>query len=234
MDDVIVIGAGIAGLAAAHALVQAGYRVRVLEARDRIGGRIWTDDSHIDGPIERGAEFIHGDRVAIWQFVQQLGLHAEKSPLWDGRRIWYNDALHDARVLENVTDISRLDTLDTQIMAYQGPDISFADWLDASGYAGVARHLADIRYAHASATTPARGSVYAMQSEFAAQQVEGGDDYHIRNGYARIVEWFATGLDIHRQHAVTRVTHHPTAVTIEGQNGSVFQARRVVVTIPLA
>ena len=234
MDDVVVIGAGIAGLAAAHALVQAGYRVRVLEARDRIGGRIWTDDSPSDGPIERGAEFIHGDRVAIWQYVQQLGLHAEKSPLWDGRRIWHNGALHDARVLEKVTDIARLETIEAQIMAFQGPDISFADWLDASAYAGIARHIADIRYAHASATTPARGSVHAMQSEFAAQQVEGGDDYHIRNGYARIVEWFATGLDIHRQHAVTRVLHNPENVTVECQNGSVFHARRVVVTIPLA
>lgn len=40
MDDVVVIGAGIAGLAAAQSLILAGYRVRVLEARDRIGGRI--------------------------------------------------------------------------------------------------------------------------------------------------------------------------------------------------
>jgi monoamine oxidase len=234
MDDVVVIGAGIAGLAAAQSLIHAGYRVRVLEARDRIGGRIWTDDSPVDGPIERGAEFIHGDSVAVWQYVQLLGLHAEKAPLWDGRRIWHHEALHRASVLEQSTDIARLNTIDAQIIAYQGPDISFADWLAASGYTGIARHLADIRYAHASATTPERGSVHAMQSEFAAQLVEGGDDYHIRNGYARIVEWFATGLDIHRQHPVTRIEQHPDSVTVHCQNGAEFIARNVIVTIPLA
>lgn len=57
----LVIGAGIAGLTAAHNLHQAGEAVTVLEARDRIGGRVWTDRALAGIPIEFGAEFIHGD-----------------------------------------------------------------------------------------------------------------------------------------------------------------------------
>jgi monoamine oxidase len=57
----LVIGAGTAGLAAAHTLNQAGESVMVLEARDRIGGRVYTDRSFSDVPVEFGAEFIHGD-----------------------------------------------------------------------------------------------------------------------------------------------------------------------------
>ena len=59
--DVIVIGAGAAGLSAATALGQAGLAVTVLEARERIGGRIFTlRDPVCQAPVELGAEFVHG------------------------------------------------------------------------------------------------------------------------------------------------------------------------------
>ncbi len=57
----LVIGAGTAGIAAAAVLRAAGERVIVLEARDRIGGRVHTDRTFSDIPVEFGAEFIHGD-----------------------------------------------------------------------------------------------------------------------------------------------------------------------------
>ena len=65
--EVIVIGAGVSGLAAADCLTQAGVSVVVVEARDRIGGRIWSDRSH--GLVELGAEFIHGQRAATWSML---------------------------------------------------------------------------------------------------------------------------------------------------------------------
>jgi monoamine oxidase len=163
-----------------------------------------------------------------------LGLTAEKAPLWDGRRIFWNGQISSAAHLEAQTDIARLSTLDAQILAYSGPDISFADWLDTSGYEGIARHLADIRYAHASGTTPERASVYAMQSEFAAQVLQGGDDYHIRNGYTRIVEWFANGLVIEKSQPVIGVHQDDTGVRVRCADGSPYHARHAIVTIPLA
>src|SRR5262245_4497666 len=60
--QVLIVGAGAAGLEAARELTEQGRSVLVLEARDRIGGRIWThEDARIPVPIELGAEFIHGD-----------------------------------------------------------------------------------------------------------------------------------------------------------------------------
>jgi monoamine oxidase len=70
--DVLVIGAGVAGLAAAAALATGGRSVLLLEARDRIGGRIWTrHEPGIGAPIELGAEFVHG--------------HAERNVAWLAR-----------------------------------------------------------------------------------------------------------------------------------------------------
>jgi len=59
----MVIGAGIAGLSAAHDLMAAGESVTVLEARGRIGGRVFTNHDFANFPVEFGAEFIHGDEA---------------------------------------------------------------------------------------------------------------------------------------------------------------------------
>src|SRR3954452_9774889 len=79
--DTIVIGAGAAGLAAARELSGAGRHVAVLEARDRIGGRIFT--LHQPGlplPIELGAEFIHGDVSETFDIVDAAALLAYQLP----------------------------------------------------------------------------------------------------------------------------------------------------------
>jgi len=71
---VVIIGAGVAGLAAAARLGEAGFSVVIWEARDRIGGRVFTHhDSAADSPIELGAEFIHGLAPEIWEPLHEQG-----------------------------------------------------------------------------------------------------------------------------------------------------------------
>ncbi|MEV6171526.1 NAD(P)/FAD-dependent oxidoreductase [Streptomyces sp. NPDC051954] len=76
--DVIVIGAGAAGLSAARVLADAGRKVVVVEARDRIGGRLWTDRTGMSVPVECGPEFIHGANASTWDLVraERLKTHA--------------------------------------------------------------------------------------------------------------------------------------------------------------
>jgi len=74
-QEVIVVGAGVAGLAAAVRLAEAGLSVLILEARDRIGGRVYPKQvPGLDAPVELGAEFIHGKSAEVWGQLRQHGV----------------------------------------------------------------------------------------------------------------------------------------------------------------
>src|ERR1700733_11496161 len=74
--EAVVVGAGVAGLAAARTLAEAGRRVALIEARDRVGGRIHTVQAIQGGdpPVELGAEFIHGLPAELIDLVDEAGL----------------------------------------------------------------------------------------------------------------------------------------------------------------
>src|SRR5438552_16354172 len=79
--DVLVLGAGAAGLAAARDLSHAGLRVSVIEARPRVGGRILTlHDPSSTVPLELGAEFIHGVGAETLPLAQAAGLAVMEIP----------------------------------------------------------------------------------------------------------------------------------------------------------
>src|SRR5829696_9016931 len=79
--DVLILGAGAAGLAAAAELAAAGCSALLLEARDRVGGRAWTRNGpDFPIPIEMGAEFIHGRSAATFDLLRKAGLAAIDAP----------------------------------------------------------------------------------------------------------------------------------------------------------
>ena len=97
-----IVGAGLAGIAAAYQLHRVGIRSQIFEARGRIGGRCWTARGFADGQVaEHGGEFIDSRHVHIRQLVRQLGLELDDlwsarygsfSPLWaDGGRVRHRD-----------------------------------------------------------------------------------------------------------------------------------------------
>src|SRR5687768_7483560 len=120
--DVIIIGAGAAGLAAARVLRDAGADFLVIEARERIGGRIFTvQDSRCAIPIELGAEFVHGSAEETMEIVQAAHLQAIdiEGEHWRARggklrkveNFWHDIDLVMRRIDEDAPDESFLEFL---------------------------------------------------------------------------------------------------------------------------
>src|SRR5215207_4102273 len=124
--DVVIIGAGVAGLAAAQRLTEAGVRIAVLEARNRIGGRVHTvRDERTPLPIELGAEFVHGSAPEVVELVHRTKLVVSdaKGDRWrsdHGKFTWLGDESFWQQ-MERV--MRRLDPRRT-------PDRSFQEFLD--------------------------------------------------------------------------------------------------------
>src|SRR5437588_669341 len=91
--DVAVIGAGAAGIAAARRLIERGRSVRVLEARERLGGRAVTLETAGGGPLDLGCEWLHSaDRNPLTELARRSGLHVvERLPDWGRLRRVHGD-----------------------------------------------------------------------------------------------------------------------------------------------
>ncbi|MBF4586494.1 flavin monoamine oxidase family protein [Curtobacterium sp. VKM Ac-2887] len=173
-SDVVVIGAGVTGLTAANRLRAAGLTVTVLEARDRVGGRTWTND--IDGvTLEIGGQWVSPDQTALLETLDELGLdtydrYREGSSVYvdaEGTRTEYTG---DIFPLPEATanEIERLVTVVDEYVAAVDParpwesphaaaldEISFRAWLNALSDDRVATDNVELFIAGAMLTKPA-------------------------------------------------------------------------------
>lgn len=131
--DVLVLGAGMAGLAAARALAERGMRPVVLEARDRVGGRIYSLQTG-QGVVELGAEFVHGREPQLWALINEAGADTVERNGSVMREDTPGELAEEEHVEEDLFDpLDRLADLPE--------DVSFAEWL-ASSDLPKERHIA--------------------------------------------------------------------------------------------
>jgi monoamine oxidase len=240
--DVVIVGAGVAGLAAARRLHSAGARVAVLEARDRIGGRILTvRDDRTPVPIELGAEFVHGSADEVVGLAREAKLiicdiHGERwraargklTPL-DDEDFW--------RQLGRV--MRRLDPERT-------PDRSFQEFLDRKpGGAALAqqRTLAReyVEGFHAADLT--RVSERALADGGAPEDEAEQRQGRILDGYDRIPAALAASLPgVRLSHVVREIAWEPGRVEVRyttppahgtSGTGGAVSARSAILTVPL-
>ncbi|MCY0094321.1 flavin monoamine oxidase family protein [Hoeflea ulvae] len=229
--DVIVIGAGVAGLAAARQLADLGYEVLVLEASDRIGGRLQTDWS-LGAPFELGAGWIHRpDGNPVTPLVAAAGgeiFVTEDDSLMvlsaDGKR--YRDA-------EIFGKEAQLDALYARIDTTLDGDQPLA--------------AAIARLAPETLTDPATRWMVSSYTEFDAggpvdalsaayfdeDETYDGADVIVLNGYDRMLGPLAAGLDIRLGHPVVSVDYEEDDGATVTANGRHFESDFVVCTCPL-
>lgn len=233
---VIVLGAGVAGLAAARRLHDAGATVQALEARHRIGGRVWTDETFAPFPVEYGAEFIHGEHAVTHMLAVAAGI--ETIPVDRYGRLRWSDS-GPARALDALP-VDRRNLITALFRAFDrlrampldAPDRSLADYLRNGGFDDAALEVADVVLAQTCCASVETLSCADLARELRVDHA-GKREYRLRSGYARLLAWYASGLDIRCGAAARVVRHTPGGVAVETDAG-VFHADCCIVTIPVA
>jgi monoamine oxidase len=230
--DVVIVGAGVSGLAAARALRERGVRVEVLEARDRIGGRVFTHrDPRAPAPIELGAEFVHGSAPAVMSIVRDAGLLAVDVC---GER-W----AHRSKRLVPTRDFwRRLENVMGRMSASRDPDRSFHEFL-ATAPGG--RRLARDR---ALAREFVEGFHAADALRISERALAKGGSPHgdvneqrigrVLDGYDHVPGWLSRKpYDAVRLRTVVRsIEWEAGAVHVDTSKGS-FAARAAILTLPI-
>lgn len=238
--DVVIIGAGAAGLAALRQLTRAGLKTLCLEARDRIGGRIFTVHDPLSPiPIELGAEFVHGRSPEIWQIIQSADLAG-----YDcfERAIHVKDGKPQTR--ENAWLLMGQVLQDMRKAAEHGPDQTFADFLASTSHSEEAKQLAT---GYVEGFNASRREVIGIASltedAKAAQSIEGDSSFRIFNGYEAVLKHLARGLEnlsnVLRLNAICeRIQWQPSFATVHFRSGltahsETVTSRRIISTVSL-
>ena len=232
MNDVVVIGAGVAGLTAARELVRQGLSVTVVEARDRTGGRVHTVRDFCDHPVEGGAEFVHTDAAETWPEIRSAGLAVRKCDLTrrsmfnlGGRTRWLPWLLlHPGAwsAFPILRDLARA----------RPPDMSARDFIEQHGYRGRARLLAEMVFtAHLPGIAEEIGVLGLLEDRIL--HLHKGSFHRLTDGYDRLVDHIARGLDVRRRFPVATIYWSPDGVTVAAADGRELSARAGVITLPL-
>ncbi|MEV6771226.1 FAD-dependent oxidoreductase [Nocardia sp. NPDC051030] len=246
---VLVVGAGIAGLAAAQSLRRLGHEVTVVEARDRIGGRIWTDDDGVD----LGAHWIHGtEGNPLTELVERLELpcgyvggDSSYTGGFDSLTLFGPDGLPAPVTLKNRTleladaVLHELELRAELARRHGDPDVSLAEVIDAILAEGsyppadeqsIRYHL-NVILREDVGEDPGRLSFKYWEEGY---RVYGYGDSVLAGGYHSLVQTLAADLTIETGVVVQGIAYgDPTRPVRVTTSAGVVEADKVLVTVPL-
>jgi monoamine oxidase len=230
--DVLVVGAGAAGLAAARALGSAGLSVKVLEARDRIGGRILTVRHALSPvPLELGAEFVHGRARATLRVADAARLVVERIP--DGHLQSRGRSLVPVRGFWE-----RMEAI-TSRFRNEGEDRPASEALRALRLPP--RDRAHARgFVEGFQAAPVDGvSEHSLSTKGKEPEPDERDQLRVVSGYDGVPRWLASSAErtaLHLGTVVEEVRWKRGAVRVLARSGggaAAFEARAVLVTVPI-
>jgi monoamine oxidase len=228
VERVVVVGAGIAGLLAARRLATAGLDVTVLEARDRVGGRLWSPSLANGEVVEMGGEWITTSQRAVIHVADELGL----SLIDTGIDFVSRDPVGGAPI--PAAEHERLRELLARRIEEIGPEA-----LEAMTAAKLVGSLGEQGPAMAVLRSRLAGTAGLPLDEVSAAEIgeafgigDSGRYVRVEGGNDRLAKRMAQGLDVRLGDSVTAVRQTRTGVTVASEVGA-LSADRVVVAIPI-
>jgi monoamine oxidase len=237
--DVVVIGAGVAGLACARALVDAGGKVVVLEGRDRVGGRVWTSRAWPDVPCDLGASWIQGTRGnPVADLAREWGIGTKATDLdeatvyrADGSRQTEREtAVLEEGLVELFEAVEAVREGTDDLSRALGPEIRRL--LDEAELDARIRRDAEHRW-----TALLEHELAADLDDLSLLHFDAGDGYPgdqvvVPGGYDQVPRRLAEGLDVRLGETVVAVEHGAEGVVVRTSKGA-HQGAYAVVTLPL-
>lgn len=240
--DVVIVGAGAAGLMAGRELSKAGKKVAILEARGRIGGRIWPlSEEEFGYPAQAGAEFTHGPVPVTKALIQEAGLtfvprtgDAERYTILNGELMQsslgptYDPAFAPYRLEVK----EKLDALKEDISIAEFLRQYFAD----EKYRTLCDWILGMVRAY-DAADPERMSSFTLREEWLGE--EAWEQGRIKEGYGAMLNFLESelkknGAEVLLDHEVESIKMIEDGASIQCKTGESYQAGKVVVTVPVS
>lgn len=235
--QVTIIGAGIAGLYTAYILDKSGIDVRVLEASDRVGGRIYSYEGFERSKVEFGAEQIHGRRSSLFEMLEHLseGLGGKIIPESGDYYYHYQQQLYEEQDILGIKEVKKvLDFFDEGIEHYEGQEQSLNTYLRNKPYYNP--HLQNMIEGLASeyGTSAGKLSLGSLAKE-EKQWSSGERNYYWTLPMSDACEYLASELKdkILLNRKVIGINYASNPVEVMDVDGVVYPADKVVVTVPL-
>lgn len=238
--DVIIIGAGAAGLSCAHQLIQKGLKVLILEAQSRIGGRIRTyRESGLQTPLELGAEFIHGRPDSTFDYMNAFGI-----PYYDGcdNHLFLNEG--KLQPFPNFWD--RLDQIIKQLNPNRKTDRSIQQFLESlpnKDSKTLEAFVSFIEGFHAADIHQLSEKGLAQNEQVDEEELNQSAMFRIPGGYDQLIQGIYHSFPPHQEYLrlnciVKKVKWKKNSVTISSQSSAglplpPLNCQSLVITIPL-
>lgn len=230
--DVLIIGAGAAGLLAARELVAAGRKVTLLEARERIGGRVYTfTPAGFTKIIEAGAEFLHGEVPLTRSLMQAAGISCQAA-------LGNTYLVKDGQVQPDADFFEELPLLLEKLHSLK-EDLPLADFLARyfSGEEHVQLREFATQFAEGyDAADAQRVSSWALRDEWATGDAD--DSPRPVGGYGPLLNWLTkevetAGVMLHLATVAREIRWQPGSVEVVDKSGVTFYGKQVLCTVPL-
>lgn len=238
MYDCIIIGAGAAGLAAGRSLQDSGKRVVLVEARDRIGGRAWTDTTFSPLPLELGAEFIHGEHVITHALLKQAGMGALPAERAAYQQWFIPPTLHALAALPQPLRDRWAEVASAYAALGEQPpqaDCSLRDYLaqhtPTARWDDSLEQMADVLLAQ-TCCAPLNGlSAWDLAHEMQVDRA-GKQEFRLEQGYSALLDWYSRDLDI-RLNMPVRTVQWQEKIGVTTHDGFI-PAQCLLLTVPVA
>lgn len=231
---VIIIGAGAAGLMAAREVSKIGIQVGILEARNRIGGRIHTlEDTRLNGYAEGGAEFIHGDLPVTTNLLKEAGIqwHAIEGEAFRNIRGEFTTDDDDNENQQLL--MFRLQQLqqDTDVASFLNT------WFADKKYSALVSAVTGYVEGY-DAADPQKASAFALRSEWSGANATGQEQYRVKGGYRHLINFLevqckAADCSFHLSTVIKQINWKQNKVEVISIDGQIFTSSKLIITVPL-